>query len=215
MREIRSMSNRTYVYVNGESHFIRSEKAWRGLHGDEACLDGLRYVGEADDRLVLVRSNAKIFWTRKMNPGVLRSYYFTAAAGDDSALHEIMVTLRNFDLEPFVIAERKTLEQKRQNTLKTQQLIEKAKGVDIALAVRMLEDAHIGAFDICHLYTSDVDFLPLIQAVKGRGKQVVVHGYKNGLAEQSPMLHVPDQFVDLESMLRNECEFCREEGGNQ
>jgi len=200
------MADRTYVYVDGESHFIRSERAWRDLHGEEACLEQLRYVGQADDRLVLVVPAAKVFWTRRMNPAVKRCYYFTAAAGDDSTRHRINVMLRDFEVEPCVFPERKALELQRQNVLRQQQLIEKAKCVDVALAVRMLEDSQHEVFDVCHLYSSDVDFLPLIQAVKARGKQVFVHGYKNGLADQSPLLHVPDQFVDLEKMLRNDCE---------
>jgi uncharacterized LabA/DUF88 family protein len=209
------MSERSFVYIDGESHFIRSEHAWRILHGEGACLEQLRCIGSPDNHLVLVRPKAKVFWTRRMNPGVKRSYYFTAAAGDDSAHHDLMVALRNFDLEPFVVKELKAREQQRQNALKTQQVIEKAKGVDIALAVRMLEDAHVGAFDTCHLYTSDADFVPLIEAVKARGKQVVVHGYRNGLAKESSMLHVPDQFIDLEAMLRCECEPSPDEVGDK
>jgi uncharacterized LabA/DUF88 family protein len=145
-----------------------------------------------------------------MNPDVQRATYFTSVAGDAAVLHEMMVTLRNFGLEPSIVQERSDLRAQRQNVLKTQQLIEKPKGVDIALAVRMLEDAYHQAFDVCHLYTSDVDFLPVIQAIRARGKQVYVHGYKNGLSERSPLLHVPDLFIDLEEMLRNECELARQ-----
>jgi len=50
----------------------------------------------------------------------------------------------------------------------------------------MLEDAVRQVFDVCHLYTSDVDFLPVIEAVRSRGKPVYVHGYRNGLAKESP-----------------------------
>jgi len=200
------MSHRRFVYIDGESHFIRSENAWRHLHGEEACLERLRHVGQTDDRLVLVLPKAKVFWTRRMNPDVQRATYFTSAAGDAAALHEMMVTLRDYGLEPSIVQERSDLKAHRQNVLKTQHVIEKPKGVDIAIAVRMLEDAYHQTFDVCHLYTSDVDFLPVIQAIKSRGKQVYVHGYKNGLSERSPLLYVPDLFIDLEEMLRNECE---------
>ncbi len=200
------MTDRAFVYIDGESHFIRSENAWRSLHGPEAALDRIRYVGQTDERLILVLPKAKVFWTKKMNPGVRRAIYFTSGVGDAAALHQIKVTLRDFGLEPSIIPERKDLALQRQNVLQTQQFIEKPKGVDIALAVTMLEHAYHQAFDICHLYTSDVDFLPVVKAIRSQGKQVYVHGYKNGLAEQSPLLHEPDQFIDLEEMLRNECE---------
>jgi len=200
------MADRTFLYVDGESHFIRSESAWRDLHGPQASLDHLRYIGQTDDRLVLVVRDAKVFWTRKMNPSVQRAVYFTSAVGNDDARHQIMVSLRNFDLEPAVLTELGKLAAQRGNVLQTQQLIEKPKGVDIALAVRMLEDAYHEAYDACHLYTSDVDFIPVIKAVRARGKRVCVHGYKNGLSKRSELLYVPDQFIDLEEMLRSDCE---------
>ena len=200
------MSDREFVYVDGESHFVRSETAWHEIHGEAFGLDRLRYVGETDDRLVLVDSMAKVFWTRKMNPGVKRATYFTSAVCDDSALHNLKVTLRRFDLESYIVHERRTLADRRKNALETKRLIEKPKGVDIALTVRMLEETQNQNFDVCHLYTSDADFLPLIQAVQARGKQVLVYGYKNGIATESPLMYEPDLFVDLEEMLRGDCE---------
>ena len=202
-------ANRTYVYVDGESHFIRSERAWRNIHGPEACLQRLKHIGQADEKLVLVDSTAKVFWTQKMNPGVDRAYYFTSVVGDETAEHELKVALRNFGLEPSIVRELKQLADRRRNELDTLQLIEKPKMVDIALAVRLLED--VNAFDTCHLYTSDVDFLPVIQAVRGRWKRVFVHGYKDGLSSKSPFYHACDQFFDLEEMLRDQCELHRAE----
>ena len=200
------MSQRNFIYVDGESHFIRTEDAWRNIHGDGARLERLRYVDQGDSRLVLVLPGAKVFWTRRMNPNVERAIYFTSAPGDETFLHETSVTLRNFGLEPAIVTERKDLKAQRQNLLQTHCIIEKPKGVDISLAVRMLEDAYHQAFDVCHLYTSDADFLPVIHAIRARGKQVYVHGFKNGLSKRSALLHVPDMFVDLEEMLRNDCE---------
>src|SRR5262245_61397216 len=117
------MGGRTFVYIDGESHFLRSEDAWRKLHGPDACLERLRYIGQTEGQLILVDSKAKIFWTRKMNPGADRSYYFTTAAGDAPALHKIKVTLRNFDLDPVVLPERKQAARQRQNLLQTTSLI--------------------------------------------------------------------------------------------
>ena len=202
------MGDRTFLYVDGESHFVRSERAWRNIHGEQASLENLRHVGEQPaDQLVLVRPKAKIFWTRKMNPGIQRAVYFTAASGDDPTMHEFRVSLRSFALEPAVEHESSQLASRRANTLSTTSVIEKAKGVDIALTVRMLHDAYHLAFDECHLYTSDVDFVPLIREIQSRGGiRVFVHGYKNGLGSNSELLHVPDAFFDLEEILRNQCE---------
>src|SRR5262249_31618363 len=148
---------------------------------------------------------------RKMNPGVHRAYYFTSAVGGDDVQYEIQRMLRDFELEPTVITERADLAARRKNTLNTQGLIEKAKGVDIALAVRMLEDAYHQSYEECHLYTSDLDFLPVIQAVRARGKKVCIHGYTSGLGSRSPLLCEADLFVDMEEVLRKDCVFAAPE----
>src|SRR5262249_40574493 len=76
-------------------------------------------------------------------------------------------------------------------------IIEKAKGVDIALSAQMLKDAYRNNYTDCYLATSDVDFLPVIQAIRQMGKHVRILGYKDGLAENSPFEHVPDEFIDI------------------
>lgn len=141
-----------------------------------------------------------------MNPGVMRAVYFTAASCDSSKMHSMKLSLRSFDLEPAIFPELKALSDQRNNLVNKDGLIEKAKQVDIALAVRMIEDATKEAFDVFHLYTSDVDFLPVIKAVMGRGKQVMVYGHQNGLAKESPLLTEPDLFVDLGELLQTQCE---------
>jgi uncharacterized LabA/DUF88 family protein len=197
------MADRIYVFIDGESHFHRSECAWRRIHGNDASLERLKYIGEMKN-LVLADAKAKVFWTRKLSPGADRTYYFTSTFGDSAAHHEIQKRLREFGLESHVVLERKVLRDQRENLRTSQHLIEKPKGVDIALAVRMLEDTEY--YEECHLYTSDIDFLPVINAVRGRGKRVYVFGYAEGLSVQSPFLHACEQFVDLEELMRNECE---------
>lgn len=200
------MADRTYVYIDGESHYIRAEEAWQKCRGSDAALDRLRYVDEPADGLVLVIPEAKVFWTRKMSPGADRAVYFTAASGDDITVHETKMKLRQFGLEASVVVERRDLANRRANVLKERKMIEKAKGSDIALAVRMIEDAFRDAYQVCHLYTSDIDFLPVIQAVRSLGKQVFVYGFKNGLSKRSELLVVPDNFSDIEEILQNECQ---------
>lgn len=200
------MPDRSCVYIDGESHYIRSEKKWQKLHGASASLEQLRYKGDTSDKLILVIPKAKVFWTRRMNPGVTRTVYFSAVTCDEPELHQVKRKLRDFGSESAIFKEPKNLACQRAQLLKEGRVIEKAKQVDIALAVRMVEDAEKGAFDVFHLYTSDVDFLPAIEAVRGRGKQVFVYGHKNGVADDSQLLHVPDQFVDLGEMMQDECD---------
>src|SRR5205814_1801612 len=82
-------------------------------------------------------------------------YYFTSTVGDEPALHQIKVALRDFGLEPDVMVERSLLANQRQHLLETQCVIEKPKGADIALAVRMFDDS-LNSFEVCHLYTTDL-----------------------------------------------------------
>jgi len=198
--------DRIFAYVDGESHFLRSLSAWQDLHGDQACLERMRYAREPNLSLVLALSKAKVFWTRKMSPEAQKAIYFTSAVGNTPELHEICVALRDFNLEPALLPELSKLAAHRKNVLDKQRLIEKPKGIDITLTVRLLQDAYVQAYDVCHLYTSDVDFIPVIRAVQGRGKLVHVYGYQNGLSDHSDLLHVPDRFIDLEQILRLECE---------
>jgi uncharacterized LabA/DUF88 family protein len=197
--------DRTFVYVDGESHYNRCECAWKAIAGSDATLDRIRLKGEKGNGNILTIPEARVMWCRKWSAGVQRAVYFTSVVSNPENIHAIKVQLRNVGLDQHVILEPKQLAERRANILRDAQLIEKAKGVDIALAVRMLEESH-SAFDVCHLYTSDVDFLPVIHAVKTRGKRVFVYGYKNGLGKNSELLTVPDLFVDLEQMLRDECE---------
>jgi uncharacterized protein (TIGR00288 family) len=78
-------------------------------------------------------------------------------------------------------------------------VVEKAKGVDIGLSVRVIEDAYHNIFDTCYLFTSDIDFLPVVAAIQRIGKKVIVFGYMDGLGTRSKLEYVPDGFVDLSS----------------
>lgn len=197
------------VYVDGESHYQRSLHAWRKVTGDKAVsLSQLRYRTNPDARLYLVDDRAKVFWTHMFSPRAARVSYFTAASCDKDGLFEIRRRLKDFGCEPEVVHELKVLESQRANLRETDRLIEKPKGVDIALAVAMILDAtnRRELYDVCHLYTSDVDFLPVITAVQNLGKDVCVFGYEDGLGPNSAMWHVPRLFTDLTKTLRDECE---------
>ncbi len=61
----------------------------------------------------------------------------------------------------------------------------------------MLDDAYHGNYDWCFLATSDIDYLPVIKAVRRMGKQVVVIGYGEAIAKDSPFLYLPETFFDI------------------
>lgn len=197
------MAGQVYTYVDGESHYVRLERAWRALHGEEACLTQLRFGDDPNAELILHISEANVFWTRRWSPGQ-RTMYVTAMHGHGGTIHEARRRIRDFDLEPHVFEERKALAQRRKTILEQAAVIEKPKAVDCTIFVKMLTDAHSGLYDAVNLYTSDVDYVPLIEAVANMGKIVRVHGFRDALGENSALEHVA-KFIDLGKMLRDDC----------
>jgi len=213
-----------YVYVDGESHFIRSEESWKRAKGNAATLEVLadtcpaspgRHVNRpfperhsGDHRRFHLKREAGFFWDSFLpglsgipNPRVSSAVYFTACSGDEADVHAARVQIRSWGFEPCVIEETSDMRQQRANRREQARMIYKPKGVDIALAVRMLEDAYRGLYDACLFCTSDADYIPLIKALKQVGKVVYVLGYRQGLSERSPFEYVPDRFVDLNEIM--------------
>lgn len=211
---------RIYLYVDGESHYAMSEKCFKDIHGDSATLASVvSTVPEPSHQRQYHRifhdADSKFFWDThvprhsrggtEMFPNfdlMARRVYFTALVGNDPKQHEAKVFIRNAGFEPQVIREEKDLAQQRANRLRSDGVLIKGKGVDISLAVRMLEDAYYNNYDECYLATSDVDYLPAIQAVRRLGKQVFVFGYKEGIAKDSAFLHAVEKFIDLGEFVR-------------
>jgi uncharacterized LabA/DUF88 family protein len=210
----------TYVYVDGESHFIRSRECWKKMCGEEAELRDIKHFITSsaasqcypDPHHPLIRLlQGKFFWD-KHYPCLLRApfslrridraIYFTDFAGDNNDYHEVCVAIRQQGFEPQVIRERVQLAKQRENRLKIGSVLEKPKGVDIGLTVRLLEEAYRGIYDQCFLFTSDIDYLPVIQAIQRLGRKVIIFGYKDGLGINSELEYISDSFIDLEEYMR-------------
>ncbi len=131
-----------------------------------------------------------------------RAVYFTSFAGGDVDLHEVRTFIRSQGFEPQVIKETSQLADQREHRRERSGWIYKPKGVDIGLAVRVLEEAHRDIFDRCFLFTSDVDYLLVIEDVRRTGKSVVVCGYPSGLGDRSALEYVPDLFINLEDRVK-------------
>jgi uncharacterized LabA/DUF88 family protein len=150
---------------------------------------------------------AKYFWDSEILDRLLggdnffyipmKAVYFTSFTGSSDELHEAQVFIRLGGFEPQVIEEPSKLEKQREHLAARTGTRKSAKGVDIGLAVRMLEDASRGNFDFCILVTTDIDFLPVIEAVRRMGKHVTVMGYKSGKGVKSKFEYIPDRFIDI------------------
>jgi uncharacterized LabA/DUF88 family protein len=199
---------KVYLYVDGECNYSMAEKCAKKTFGDEIDLGRITDNGSVGlpgiKQQVWHHAGAKFFWDWHFpcrlghDPSLIsRSVYFTAFTGSQDDLPKAKEFIRAAGFEPHVVLEGKDNKQERENRLKNDHLIVKAKGVDVALAVRMLEDAYHGNYDTCLLATSDADVLPVIDVVRRMGRKVEVIGFKEGMARDSPFLYVPDQFVNI------------------
>ncbi|QEG27072.1 NYN domain protein [Gemmata obscuriglobus] len=199
------MGKKFYVYVDGESHYIRNEGKAKKLDGF-TTLGKVQRVGNSQGQDVKVRDDCHFFWDSEylnnLHPD--RKVYFTAFTGNDNVLHDAHVYLRSLHFEPYIIKEDKGLRDRRRSKANDAGVIEKPKGADIALAVRMIEDAVLDNYQIVGLFTSDADYLPVIKAVRRMGKYVVVYGFKENLGNPE-LEYVPDEFVDLGSYWKRTC----------
>lgn len=206
-----------YVYVDGESHYIGAERTWRALHGEHATLDTLQPSKDIirggdmthfpDKPRITAHHPAKFFWDAHLIWNMVavhgacrtvhRAVYFTGMPGNPDDIFRAQEIIRKAGFEPVVASEPGQKAKGRGNRLKNENLLIKPKGVDISLAVRMLEDAHNDNYDQCWLLTSDVDMLPAVRAVRRMGKRVWVLGYGEQVGKNSAFRYEPDWFVDL------------------
>jgi len=74
------------------------------------------------------------------------------------------------------------------------------KGVDIALAVDMLEHAFRDNYDTAMLCTGDSDFVPVLRAVKSAGKHAMCCSHRCQLSKDEDLLDAADMFVCLDDL---------------
>lgn len=210
--------NRAYVYVDGENHFLRSTAAAATAFGRPNAAElvaqkpfmlgaVVHFPQFNDGHRFRWRKECSFFWdSRVLSIGggripspmqIVRSVYVTACTGDAAAVHAEREFIRNSGFEPLVIQEDKAKFTGRVNTLLNSGMMEKPKGCDVALAVRMVADASNDLYDMAFLFTTDADFLPVVETVRQMGKVVYVFGFKEVLPALSPYLYVPDRFIDL------------------
>src|SRR5215510_8341545 len=116
------MSN---IYVDGESHFIRSEKCLQKLHGAQFPLESAAYIPNAAGTMLYpdetppilrVERSCKFFWDKQYVKflddlllrsirGVRNAVYFSATSGDEDSLHTIRTFIRQQGFEPWIIRE--------------------------------------------------------------------------------------------------------------
>lgn len=117
--------------------------------------------------------------------GVIRRHYYTSVGGDAAKITETIDMLKAAGIQaPNVFKKTKNKGSKR---------------VDISLATDMLTHAARKNYEIAVLVAGDEDYVPLVEAVKGEGRRVVLWFVSDGL---SPSLkRAADFFAPLDEVL--------------
>ena len=165
------------IFVDGENLAIR----YKELLGDAEPQEHVTYIPDV------------AVWTRFANVGhhrscdVIRKYYYTSCFGDDQKREEVSDRLKEVGIEqPRVFKRMKNGRSKR---------------VDISLATDMLGHAHRKNYDVAILVTGDEDFVPLVEAVVGEGRRVVLWSLESGLSKK--LVDSVDHCFDLGIFLLN------------
>ena len=69
------------------------------------------------------------------------------------------------------------------------------KGVDVQLAVDLVDFSHKETYDICVLLSGDIDLLESVKTAKNMGKQIIIFGDDSVTAEE--MKRYADMFIDI------------------
>lgn len=166
---------RWMLFVDGENLTIRAQE-WAKAK-DFRLTEGKYYLPNVFVWMPGVKANVALINKTEdvpleVQPYPIRSYYYTSVVGDEQKLLAVRRALWELGFHPEVFK-------------KTRQ-VQKAKGVDIALAKDFLSNAYNHNYDVAVLMAGDGDYIPLVKEVKRLGKVVYVVFFRDkgfGLSE--------------------------------
>ena len=167
------------VFVDGENLAIRYKNLLTG--NEEPHVNHLENV--------YVWSNY-LNQHNHVNCTLIRSYYYTCAKADHDrvkAIHDELIVCGITDPRVF---------KKSSNN--------RSKRVDITLTTEVLSHAYNNNFDVAVLVAGDEDYVPLVQEIKRRGKQVALWFFNDGLSKH--LKRECDLFFDIKNILFNTAE---------
>lgn len=178
---------RLMIFVDGENLVFRYqsmlEKGWTPqkevTHIEDAVVWHERFTHQAR-------------WCQ-----VLRATYYTYVVGDAEKLERVKQAIG--DLEHMKHRNSRLPHVMTPRVFKKPRSSAERKGVDIQLTVDVLNHVHDDNLDAVLLMTGDGDYLPLIEEVKGQGKQCYIAALSDGLNDE--LTHVADRFYCLDHVL--------------
>jgi uncharacterized LabA/DUF88 family protein len=76
------------------------------------------------------------------------------------------------------------------------------KGVDVQLAVDLVDFTHKNVFDIAVILSGDIDLLESVRAAKNNGKHIIILGDRSATSEE--MKREADLFIDIGKLKKDE-----------
>ena len=114
---------------------------------------------------------------------LIRRYYYTSAPRDEVYRNEVIDKLKGMRIEDVkVFKKSRTRGSKR---------------VDISLTTDMLLHAFNKNYEVAILITGDEDFVPVVDAVKATGRNVIVWFFGSGDGTSENLRRVADFFADI------------------
>lgn len=129
---------------------------------------------------------------------VIRVSYYTYATGDDDCLRAIRDRMRRLPITP-THTNSTFPDHLFPVVLKKAKRSAKSRGVDIRMAVDILENVYRNNIDCVCLLSGDGDFLPILEVAAKSGKVVVLGALSSGL--DARLLEQADDFIDLDHCL--------------
>jgi hypothetical protein len=201
------MGRRWMLFVDGENFTIRGQKVMSEanipLEPEGGWLkDIYLWLPGWGATTPLLSRWPRIHYARVSTPppgepsplSAVRAYYYTSMPFENErAVTDAKLALRAMRFEPKVF--------RRLASDKDRPVDERSKAVDLSLATDVLTLAGEDRFDTAVIFSGDGDFVPVVEALKRLGRQVVVGGFVS--TTNDDLRIAADDFIDLTGYLTN------------
>lgn len=130
---------------------------------------------------------------------VHRAYYYTGALG--TRIEQHTRDLHAMGFVPNVLPRVKPDSFVQQMAAQGITVISRPKPMDILVATQVLDDCAAGNFDRCIFVGGDEDYVPLLDAVRRRGKQVWLVAFERWLGKDQKLRLACDRFIAYDPVL--------------
>jgi uncharacterized LabA/DUF88 family protein len=187
-----AIPKRLMLFIDGENLVMRYQnmitKGCIPINGSNIKYKKDIYIWATN--IPLPNPNPKI-----TNIDIVRAHYYTSVSGDMKKQIDIENEIKSINLPKisahgnpqvlFPVVYKKNRQQ------------EKAKGVDIRMAIDILSHTYNNNLDTVCFFSGDGDFEPVLKEVMGQGKNILLYSFSSGL---NPALsRVCDEYICLDS----------------